>query len=225
MAACGGGDGEADFTDRPISDADLGTMALYEVDLPQDFAGFVRTTESGFKTNELSVEGHFDPADEADDLELFGQVREYVRAYGPPPVDGQIPQEEAISFVSSARLFEDPSGASDYLEDELADIEGSVGKDMGGATIEEVERFKVGGIADEAAGVRTTLVLPDDGSERPAYGTQVFFRRGRLLLTIAVVRTDDEDVSAELEVLARSLDERIQVVLETTLIASPTVTE
>ena len=224
MAACGG-DGEPDLTARPISDADLGTMALYEVDLPQDFAGFVRTTESGFKTNEQSAERHFDPADEADDLELFGQVREYIRAYGPPPINGMIPQEEAISFVSSARLFEDPSGASDYLEDELADIEGSVGKDMGGATIEEVERFKVGGIADEAAGVRTTLVLPDDGSERPAYGTQVFFRRGRLLLTIAVVRTDDEDVSAELEVLARSLDERIQVVLETTLMASPTVTE
>jgi len=193
MAACGG-DGEPDLTARPISDADLGTMALYEVDLPQDFAGFVRTTESGFKTNDQSAERHFDPADEADDLELFGQVREYIRAYGPPPINGMIPQEEAISFVSSARLFEEPSGASDYLEDELA-------------------------------GVRTTLVLPDDGSERPAYGTQVFFRRGRLLLTLAVVRTDDEDVSVELEALARSLDERIQVVLETTLIASPTVTE
>ena len=53
----------------------------------------------------------------------------------------------------------------------------------------------------------------------------MFFRRGRLLLSIAVVRPDDEDVSVELEALARSLDERIQVVLETTLIASPTVTE
>jgi hypothetical protein len=199
-------------------------MALYEVDLPQDFAGFVRTTESGFKTNELSVEGHFDPADEADDLELFGQVREYVREYRPPPVNGMIPGEEAISFVSSARLFEDPSGASDYLEDELADIEGSVGKDMGGATIEEVERFKVGGIADEAAGVRTTLVLPDDGSERPAYGTQVYFRRGRLLFSIAVIRMDDKDVSAELELLARSLDERIHVVLKATPVVGPPIT-
>ena len=224
MAACGG-DGEPDLTARPISDADLGTMALYEVDLPQDFAGFVRTTESGFKTNEQSAEGHFDPTDEAQDLELFGQVREYVRAYGLPPVDGQIPQREAISFVSSARLFGDARGASDYLEDELADIEGSVGKDVGDVTIEEVERFGVSGIADETAGVRATVVYRDDESELLTYATQVSFRRGRLLLSIAVVRTDDEDVSAELEALAVSLDERIQVVLETTVMASPTVTQ
>lgn len=224
MAACGG-DGEPDLTARPISDADLGTMAVYEVDLPQDFAGFVRTTESGFKTNEQSAEGHFDPADEANDLELFGQVREYIRAYGLPPVDGQIPQGEALSLVSSARLFGDAQGASDYLEDEFADIEGSVGKDVGDVTIEEVERFGVSGIADETAGVRATVVYRDDESERLTYATQVSFRRGRLLLSIAVVRTNDKDVSAELEDLARSLDERIQVVLEATLIASPTVTQ
>jgi hypothetical protein len=224
MAACGG-DGEPDLTARPISDADLGTMAVYEVDLPQDFAGFVRTTESGFKTNEQSAEGHLDPTDEAQDLELFGQVREYVRAYGPPPVDGMMPQGEALSLVSSARLFEDPSGASDYFEDELADIEGSVGKDMGDVTIEEVERFEVSDIADETAGVRATVVYRDAESELLAYATQVSFRRGRLLLSIAVVRTDDEDVSAELEALALSLDERIQVVLETTVMASATATQ
>jgi len=221
MAACGG-DGESDLTARPISDADLGTMAVYEVDLPQEFTDFVRTTESGFKTNEQSAERHFDPADEADDLELFGQVGEYVRIYELPPVGGQIPQREAISLVSSARLFEEPSGASDYLEDELADLEGSVGKDVGDVTIEE---FGVGGIGDEAVGVRTTVVYLDDGSESLTYATQVSFRRGRLLLSIAVVRTDDEDVSAELKDLARDLDERIQVVLETTLMASPTVTQ
>jgi hypothetical protein len=224
MAACGG-DGEPDLTARPISDADLGTMALYEVDLPQDFADFVRTTESGFKTNEQSVERHFDPTDEAQDLELFGQVREYVRVYRLPPVGGQIPQREANSLVSGARLFEEPAGASDYLEDELADMEGSAGKEMGDATIEEVERFGVSDIADESAGVRTTVVYRDDESERLTYATQVFFRRGRLLLSIEVIRTDDEDVSAELEALAVSLDERIQVVLEATLLPSPTATQ
>jgi hypothetical protein len=223
MAACEGG-GEPDLTARPISDADLGTMAVYEVDLPPEFADFVRTTESGFKTNEQSVERHFDPADEAQDLELFGQVREYVRVYR-LPVGGQIPQKEAISLISSARLFEDPSGASDYLEDELADMEASVGKDMGGTTIEKIERFKVDGIADQAVGVRTTLLLPDNDSERPAYGTQVSFRSGRLLLTIEAIRTNDKDIGAELEDLARGLDERIQVVLQATLMPSPTVTQ
>jgi hypothetical protein len=225
MAACGGGGGgEADITARSISDADLGTMAVYEVDLPEEFAGFVRTGESGFKTNDQSAEGHFDPADEAEDLELFGQVREYVRAYGPPEADGAVPQGEAISFISGARLFNDAAGASGYLEDELADIQGSVGKEIDGATIEEVKRLKVGGIGDEAVGVRTTLRLRND-SEGLAYGTQVSFRLGRLLLTVAMTRTDDKDVRSELEALARSLDERIRVVLQATPLAGPTATQ
>ena len=222
MAACGGG-GEADLTTRPISDADLGMMAVYEVDLPGDFAGFVRTEESGFKTSEQSAEEHFDPVDEAQDLERFGQVGEYIRAYEPPEVGGPAAQGGAIGFVSGVRLFGDASGASDYLQDELADVEGSVGREMGGATIEGIERFKVGRIADEAVGVRTRLMLPEDGSERPAYATAVSFRRGRLLVSVAAVRTDDQDLGAALELLARSLDERIRVVLQAVPVTTPTI--
>jgi len=221
-AACGGG-GEADITDRPITDADLGTMAVYEVDLPAEFAGFVRTEASGFKTNEQSAEENFDPVDEAEDLERFGQVGKYVRAYGPSEVDGPAAQEGAIGLASSVRLFGDAPGASGYLQDELADAEGSVGKDIGGVTIEGVERFKVGRIADEAVGVRTRLMLREDGSERLVYSTAVSFRRGRLLISIAAVRTDDRDVGAELELLVRSLDERIQVVLQAAPVTTPTM--
>lgn len=224
MAACGGG-GEADITARPISDADLGMMAVYEVDLPEEFAGFVRITgESGFKTNEQSAEKHFDRADEAQDLEQFGQVRQYIRAYGPSEAGEPAPQEGAIGLVSGVRLFGDAAGASGYLQDELADADGSVGKEAGGATIEEVERFKVGRVADEAVGVRTRLMFREDGSERLAYATTVSFRRGRLLLGIAAVRMDDKDIGAELELLARSLDERIQVVLQAAPVATPVAT-
>jgi len=223
MAACGGG-GEADLTARQISNADLGMMAVYEVDLPGDFAGFVRTEESGFKTNEQSAEKDFDPADEAQDLERFGQIGEYIRAYEPPGVAGPAAQEGAIGFVSGVRLFGDAPGAAGYLQDELADADGSVGKEAGGATIEEVERFKVGRVADEAVGVRTRLMFREDGSERLAYATTVSFRRGRLLLGIAAVRMDDKDIGAELELLARSLDERIQVVLQAAPVATPVAT-
>ncbi|GAG23072.1 unnamed protein product, partial [marine sediment metagenome] len=55
--------------------------------------------------------------------------------------------------------------------------------------------------------------------------TQVFFRRGRLVVGVAVVRTNDKDVGGELAVLARTLDERIQVVLEAMPAASPTITQ
>jgi hypothetical protein len=207
--SCGGG-GEEDVTARPIDDSLLGTMAVYEVDLPGDFAGFVRVEDSGFKNNEQSAEEHFDPVDEAGDLERFAQEREYVRRYG-PAADGPAAEGQAISFVSSVRLFADPLGASGYLEDELADLEGSVGKDVGGAVVDAVERLDVGGIGNEAAGVRISLTLEDG---RPAHETQIFFRRGRLLLSLTALRGDDIDFKSELETLARSLDERIEIVLK-----------
>jgi hypothetical protein len=121
-------------------------------------------------------------------------------------------------------LFGDAAGASGYVEDELADVDGSVGKQIGGATIEEVARFKVGRIADEAVGVRTRLMFREDGSERLAYATAVSFRRGRLLLSIAAIRTDEKDVSADLELLLRSLDERIKVVLQAAPV-TPTIVQ
>ena len=216
VASCGDGGEEADITARPIDDSMLGTMAVYEVDLPGDFAGFVRIEGSGFKNNEQSAEGHFDPADEAQDLEQFVQEREYVRRYG-PAADASV-SAAAISFVSDVRLFTDAAGAGGYLEDELADIEGSVGKDIGDATIDAAERLKVGGIGDEAAGLKTTMTLDGEGL---AYETQVFFRRGRLLVSLAAVRADDVDFKPELETLARSLDERIGIVLEATPVTSP----
>ena len=220
VASCGDGGEEADITARPIDDSVLGTMAVYEVDLPGDFAGFVRIEGSGFKNNEQSAEGHFDPADEAQDLERFAQEREYVRRYG-PAADASV-SGAAISFVSAVRLFKDALGAAGYLEDELADIEGSVGKDIGGTTIDKVERLKVGSIGDEATGVKTTMTLDGEGAEGPAYETQVFFRRGRLLISLAALRADDIDFKSELETLARSLDERIRIVLESAPAASPT---
>jgi hypothetical protein len=219
VASCGGGGG-GDVTARPIDDSVLGTMAVYEVDLPGDFAGFVRIEGSGFKDNEQSAAEHFDPVDEAQDLERFAQEREYVRRYGPSEAGGAT-SAGAVNFVSAVRLFKDASGASGYLTDELTDIEGSVGKESGGITINAVERLKVGGIGDEAAGVRMTMTVAGGGSERPEYETLVFFRRGRLLVSLAAIRGDEVDFKSDLETLARSLNERIQIVLKEAPAVSP----
>jgi len=218
VASCGGG-GKADVTDRPIDDTVLGTMAVYEVDLPGDFAGFVKIEGSGFKNNEQSAQENFDPVDELQDLERFAQEREYVRRYG-PEADGST-SAGAINFVSAVRLFKDASGAAAYLEDELADTEGSVGKEAAGVTIDAVKRLKVGGIGDKAAGVKITMTVAGEGSERPEYETRVFFRRGRLLVDLAAIRRDDIDFKSELETLARSLDERIEIVLKEEPAVSP----
>lgn len=222
VTACGGG-GEGDLTARLITDAELATMALYEVDLSEEASSFVRTVNSGIQTNEQSARRHFNPEDEIQDLEQFGQVSEYVREYKPPGGQAPATVEGAIAVVSEVQLFRDVAGAEGYFEDDLVDLEGEIGRERDGETLEDVERFNVGNIADESAGLRTRMTVRDGGSERPAYGTRVSFRRGRLLVSITVVRTNDEDINDEVEALVRSLDDRIKIVLQAAAVASPTV--
>lgn len=222
MSACGGGGEDGDLAGRPITDSELAIMGVYEPDLPQEFADFVRTADSGLKTNEEAAEMHSDPQDEAQDQERFGQLSEYVRAYQPPVAATPATDGGAIGLISTVQLFQDAAGASGYLEDELADLEGSIGKESDSGTLQQVKRFKTASIGDESVGVRMSLTTSDGGQERPAYETQVSFRHGLLLLSVTVVRTDDKDVGSEVETLARGLEERIKVILGAQPVTSPT---
>jgi len=220
MSACGGGGGDGDPTERPINNADLAIMAVYDPDLPQEFAGFVRTADSGIKTNEQAAQMAPDPEEEALDQEQFGQLGEYVRKYAPPGGGTPATDERAFRLVSTVQLFPDAAGASGYLADEATDLEGSIGKQSEGGTIQQVKRFKPPKIGDESVGLRMTLAVGEGDQERPAYGTQVSFRYGRLLLSVTLVRTDDTDIGREVETLARSLEERLKVMFE----AQPEIT-
>jgi len=214
LAACGGGDEEEDITALHITDAELTMMVLSMAELLEGYAGFEGIEVSSFKTNEQTAEEDFDPQDEAQDLERFGRVKEYVRIYGSPEIEEPLGPERAILLASRVQLFQEAEGASGYLKDHLAEMEGGAGKKSEGATMEQAERFRVGGIADESAGMRARMVFPeDDGPGFEAYGTWVFLRRGRLLSNVMLVTMEDKDVSAAVEALSRELDDRIQAVL------------
>ena len=222
LSACGGGGEQADLTERPISDSELAIMGVYEPDLPQGFAGFVRTADSGLKTNEQAAEMHPDPEEEAQDQEQFGQLSEYVRAYQPPGAATSAADGAAISLVSTVQLFQDAAGASGYMADDVADLEASIGKASNGSTLQQVERFKTASIGDESVGRRMSETIDEGGQQRSAYGTRISFRYGRLLLSVTVLRADDQDVSKEIEALTRGLEERIKVILSAEPVTSPT---
>ena len=225
LAACGGGD-EEDITAGQITDAELTMMVLSMAELHEGYAGFEGIEVSSFKTNEQTAEEDFDPQDEAEDLERFGRVKEYVRTYGSPEIEEPLGPERAILLASRVQLFEEADGASGYLKDHLAEMKDGAGKKSEGATVEQATRFNVERIADESAGMRARLVFPeDDGSGVEAYGTWVFLRRGHLLSSVVLVTMEDEDVSAAVEALAREIDNRIQAILLIAAQPTPTAAE
>lgn len=227
LAACGGGDEDKeDITARHITDAELAMMVLSMAELREGYAGFEGIEVSSFKMNEQTAEEEFDPQDEAEDLEQFGRVKEYVRTYGSPEIEEPLGSERAILLASRVQLFQEADGASGYLKDHLAEMKDDAGKKSEGATVEQAERLKVEGIADESAGMRARMVFPEDGGPGiEAYGTWMFFRRGRLLSSVVLVTMEDEDVSVAVEALSRVLDDRIQAVLLIAPQPTPTVAE
>lgn len=223
LAACGD-NGEPDLTVGEITDEELSLMVLGRADLGEEYTDLRFIDQSDFITNETRVKWALDPEDEADDLERFGRLNGYEAVYvafSKPTEEGGALDEIRIGVA----LFADPAGASDYLEDELTDIEQGIGGEHLGKTLEEAKRFKVGGIGDRSVGFRARAsAATGQDSALPTNVTQVYFSRGRLLADAAISRLDDEDVSKEVESLARKLDERIQAVLRGEVVASPTPT-
>jgi hypothetical protein len=226
LASCGGGGQEAEMTSRDITDAELTMMVLSMAELHEGYAGFEGIEVSSFKTNEQTAEEDSDPQDEAQDLEQFGRVKEYVRVYGSPEIEEPLGPERAILLTSRVQLFQEAEGASGYLEDHLAEMKDGASKESEGATVEQAKRFSVEGLGDESAGMRARLVFPeDDGSGFEAYGTWVFLRHGRLLSSVLLVTMEDEDVSAAVEALAREIDNRIEAILLIAPQPTPTAAE
>ena len=227
LAACGGGGGqESEMPSSEITDAELTMMVLSMAELREGYAGFEGIEASSFKTNEQTAEEDSDPQDEAQDLERFGRVKEYVRTYGSPQIEQPLGPERAILLASRVQLFQEAEGASGYLKDHLAEMKDGAGKKSQGATVEQAKRFDVEGIGDESAGMRARLVFPeDDGPGFEAYGMWVFLRRDRLLSSVLLVTMEDQDVGAAVEALAREVDNRIQAILLIAPQLTPTAAE
>lgn len=216
--ACGGGNGEANGPE--ISDEDLAAMVLTQSDLEPELAGLSFQESSNFDTNESRLQEADDPEDETRDQETFGRLNGFDRQFLVP---GALVEGQGVLLVAAgATLFEDTAGASGYLEDEVADVEGQVGQTDLGLLLESVERFEVSGVGDEAIGLRTEASTPSDGGQpTPIYTTYVWFRHGLLIGDVAIARLDDVETSDQALALATRLDERIQSVLRGELTPSP----
>jgi hypothetical protein len=208
-SACGGG-GQADLTDREITDGELSLMALPLSDLGSQYADFEPDDTSGLQSNEQAIEGSFDKEDEAADVERFGRVKGYEENYvsSEALMDGTGPFYISTGVV----LHEQADGAAGNLKDGVEDAQRAVGGTNENTTLETAETFSVEDVGQEAVGLwQKGSAQADDGGS--FYRTIVGFRQGRLIGSVSILRFDDQDVRDEATALARKLDERILAVL------------
>jgi hypothetical protein len=209
-SACGGG-GQADLTDREITDGELSLMALPLSELGSQYADFEFDDTSGIQTNEQAIEGAFDTEDEAADVERFGRVKGYEEGY----LSSDALMEGAGPFYISTGvvLHEQADGAAGNLKDGVEDAKRAAGATQGGTTLETTEEFSVEDVGQEAVGLWQQASMEADGGGGTFHRTAVGFREGRLIGAVSILRLDDEDVRDEATALARKLDERILAVL------------
>ena len=210
VSACGGG-GEKDITDREITDGELSLMVLPLSDLGSQYAGFeLSEDQSGFQSNDKTIENAFDQEDETADVQRFGRVKGYEEDY--LSSEGLLGGTGPFHISTAVVLHEGADGASGNLKDGVEDAQRAVGSTKEDATLETAEKFSVEDVGQEAAGLFQKGSVEADGG-LTFYQTVVGFRQGRLIGAVSITRLDDEDVRDEATALARKLDERILAVL------------
>jgi hypothetical protein len=232
LSACGGG--EADLTARAISDEELALMVLPQEELGAEYAELeLREDESGFRTNDMTIEEDVDPDDERQDVERFGRLNGYSETYASSSFLGESAfgfDEEGMLVAIGVELLRDREDAPGYLEDSVSESEAMFLDEAEGQEGLELEldsrRFSPGGVGDGALGLQMYLgAAMDDVSVLSVNTTFLAFRRGRLLGIVGVVLGGEkEDKRDEVTALARKLDERIQAVLRGDITPSPAAT-
>jgi hypothetical protein len=160
--------------------------------------------------------------DEAEDMERFGEVKSYYERYqrAGALAEGSGPFTVGMTIY----LFQSESGASAYLQDDLADLEQAKAEVPGAGLVENIEHFALNQIGDESIGFRATINLPTENGVTPVQQTAAWIRRGGLLALFSLMRLDEKDVRDEVGALAQKLDERIQAVLAGQAPATPAET-
>jgi hypothetical protein len=220
LLACGGGSEDGDLTVPDVSDEQLVQMVLEQSELGEGYAGF-ELTLSRLETRDQRA-GHVDE-DEAKDLERFGELKTYEQRYSRDEAlaEGTGP----VSVGTTVLVFESAKGASSYLDDDIADLERKVGQQLGLTKIHTVERFALDTVGDESLGLRLIVLTLTETGWVSHYHTLAWFREGRILALVSLVRLDNSDVRTEIEALAHKLNQRIQAVLASQVTPTPVATQ
>ena len=209
VAGCGGG---GSSSTSHVTRAQLARMVL-----PRSALGGVPVRDwvkhpVGFQTNAEFARGSLDSRLTAASLAEGGRLSGYVLGYSlshPQIVRALSRGSGAINVTTEVDLYRDAAGAGRVMARGISDLRSLVGKRIGGgATLAHGATFSVRRVGDAGVGFTFDVIKGVH-----IYFTEVSFRYGRLLAYVGETRADHKRVDAAVIALARSLDERIKLVL------------
>jgi hypothetical protein len=218
-AACSGG--SSSQSTKQVTRGELAAMVLPKSELGAEAAALKVNPLSGFQANATAASGNFDPRVTAASLTRAGRLSGYTRAYRASRSQGENAIRRGAGLVqigANVALYRDSAGAAGQLTKSLDDLRTLAGKPIKlGATLVRSATFRVGRIADSAAGARFDVRI----NGFPVYYTMVSLRHGRLLASVYEARADSKNVDAAVISFSQTLDNRIKDVLSGRIRAAP----
>lgn len=209
LAGCGLGqkDEPAAVEQPEVTKAQLAAMVLPVDQLGEGVAALEVDDDVGVVQNRQAADDSLDPDDTGKSLRSDGRLTGYKLSYSHPRLLSA-KTKGVLGVGSSVEVLEDPVYAAQYLHARLNDYE-SFKKAVPGIKLSGLSTFQAP-VGDEAGGRRVKLSIP---GVLTGYLTDVYFRRGRIVASVEVVRADRSDAQEEALRLASELDKRIQAVL------------
>jgi hypothetical protein len=220
LAGCGLGKNvdPAAVEQTEVTKAQLAAMVLPAEELGPEVAKLEVDDDVGVVDNRQAADDSLDPDDTGKSLRGEGRLLGYKLSYSHPKL-ASANTKGVLGLGSLVEVLEGPVDAAQYLHARLNDYE---------RFKNAVPGFKLSGystfealVGDEAGGEQVKLTVR---GVLTGYLTDVYFRRGRIVGSVEIVRTDREDAQEEALELATELDSRIQAVLSGELKVEPAKT-
>jgi hypothetical protein len=189
-------------------------MALVQDAIDEELAGLLLTSRSGPLTADMVATHTVDPADTGAVVTSLGYVGGYESSFANPTVP--------FSVTASSRTYQwtDEDAARDFISRQMDDAVRLSGTDItegvGLVSAEEYGRPDLG--SDARSGLLTGYVAQLDRSLTTTY---LFWRRGPIVVSVALLAFDGVDRTAIANRLAAVMDVRIDGVLAGEISAAP----
>jgi hypothetical protein len=209
VSGCGQSDEDGSVM-RTATVSDLAIMVVPNGGLTRFADGLNVDDSSGPTSNKKAAEDTLDPRDTARTLTRAGRLEGYELTFSNSTgaAHALATDEGVIAVGTGVELFRDAAAAAAYLEKQADDFERFQGRKVGGGTLAAVEPFDVD-VGDEARGVRMTFW----SGKIALYATIVAFRRDSIVGGAYVLLSREREISADLEGIALTLNDRVEGVL------------
>lgn len=203
-----------DSSGQDLSRDRLIEMALSLDGLPSEFPGLQRDSDqTGFLDNKAAAQKSLDPNDTVMDMAISGRIDGYNVGYSDfQALIQEGSSDSLLSVDGSYHIFESPSLAQEFLRQLVLDFHNFQGQGSpSGRSVLRFEEIPGPDIGVGSVAGRSLIALKFGNRIIPLRSGFIGWTRGQVVATISITSRSQD--AADIELLARRMDEKIQDVL------------